>query len=352
MNTLNDFRKISFVIAFMAASVPVAAFAMVSEATASPVPTAAPTAPATSGSSATGSVSPSATSGTASSGTVTSSAAAPTVPTGGADTTGAVIGSPTTGGSATTGAVTSSPTTGGSSTNGAVTSSPTTGGSSTNGAVTGSAPAPAPAPSPAQTSSSGSSVYGMSGGYSSFLLAPASTGYSTTSCPLITSFMKKGAANDRSQVVKLQAFLKDAEHLNVQVTGIFDQQTENAVKAFQRANLTAVMGPWSATRPSGIVYITTAKKINQIACAAPLTLNPSELAIINAYVAGQNTASIAAGQSGSSVGSEASIGSASSTETAVATGTIETSASQTASAANANPSIFQRIWNFIVGLFR
>jgi hypothetical protein len=43
------------------------------------------------------------------------------------------------------------------------------------------------------------------------------------------------------------------------------------------------MGPWGATQPSGYVYITTLKKVNEIACNTSLALNPAETAIINAY---------------------------------------------------------------------
>jgi peptidoglycan hydrolase-like protein with peptidoglycan-binding domain len=91
-------------------------------------------------------------------------------------------------------------------------------------------------------------------------------------------------------VAKLQAFLKDSQGLNVTVNGIFDQQTYNAVKDFQQKYLSDVMGPWGSTQTSGYVYITTEKKINELACNTSLTLSPEELTIINAYKSqqGQN----------------------------------------------------------------
>lgn len=105
-----------------------------------------------------------------------------------------------------------------------------------------------------------------------------------SNCPVITSYMKYGINNDSAQVVKLQNFLKNVEKLEVDINGIFDKKTEEAVKAFQNKYSETTMGPWSATKGTGIVYITTLKKINQIACNQPLTLTNSELAIINAKI--------------------------------------------------------------------
>jgi hypothetical protein len=103
-----------------------------------------------------------------------------------------------------------------------------------------------------------------------------------TTCPAVIGFMKLGAPNKPAEVVKMQSFLK-IQGFDVDVTGIFDVKTEDAVKAFQRAHMDEVMAPWGATRPSGIVYITTAKKANQIACGAPLTLDPTELSTVADY---------------------------------------------------------------------
>lgn len=105
----------------------------------------------------------------------------------------------------------------------------------------------------------------------------------TSSCPVVVGFMKAGAPNDPAEVAKLQAYLRSSQGSDVDVTGIFDQKTEAAVSAFQRKYMSEVMGPWGATRPSGVVYLTTAKKLNQLACGAPLTLDPTEFSIIDGY---------------------------------------------------------------------
>jgi hypothetical protein len=172
------------------------------------------------------------------------------------------------------------------------------------------------------------------------------------SCPLITSPMiRRGARNNAAEVAKLQAFLKNVEGLNVTVTGTFDIQTEAAVHAFQKKYATEVLLPWGGTKSSGIVYITTSKKINQITCAAPLNLSAAELSIINSYRS--NVIANRANNTGTQV-----IGNTQ-TSGSVAVGTTgATSTGTTSSEVNdnvANPSgtsVASRFWNFIVGLFR
>lgn len=195
-------------------------------------------------------------------------------------------------------------------------------------------------------SSSGGSSY-SSGSGSRVVLAtavPAVTAFSTTSCPLLTDYLKLGGQNNSSQVAKLQLFLKNAEKLNVDVNGTFDQKTEDAVKAFQIKYLPSVLGPWDADRASGFVFITTKKKINQIACASPLTLSIEDQAIIDAYKArGENPEQSAVVGQGE--------------QNATSTGSLEvgtTDNGQNAEnvAAVGQASILSRFWNFIVNLFR
>ena len=100
------------------------------------------------------------------------------------------------------------------------------------------------------------------------------------SCPAVTQMLKKGAENPVKEVRNLQSFLKNVEHMNVLVTGNFDDQTEAAVKQFQKKYAADILGPWGATRASGIVSLTTGKKINQIGCLVPLTMNERELSFL------------------------------------------------------------------------
>ncbi len=72
--------------------------------------------------------------------------------------------------------------------------------------------------------------------------------------------------------------------MDVSLTGIFDPQTESAVKAFQIKYLSEIMGPWKVSSPSGYVYITTKKKINEISCNSVINLSDEYLVLINTYV--------------------------------------------------------------------
>ncbi|MEA2715170.1 MAG: hypothetical protein QOG91_198 [Candidatus Parcubacteria bacterium] len=211
-------------------------------------------------------------------------------------------------------------------------------------------------------------------------IAPASTSVAaTTSCPLITSFMKSGRQNDTAQVSKLQAFLRDREELDVDVTGVFDQKTEDAVKDFQSHYLDSVLGPWGASQPSGEVYITTQKKINELACAQPMTLDEHELSVLNAFK--QNRATVMAGSGGQVTvetvpGPTVQLVAPNPSESPIASESPSVSNGPTSAndnikiadnadknaqansggspdaAAAGSPSILSRFWSFIVNLFR
>jgi len=104
--------------------------------------------------------------------------------------------------------------------------------------------------------------------------------------------------------------------------------------------LPSILGPWDATRATGFVYITTLKKLNELACASPLTLNANEQAIIDAYKArGDNT--------------EQSVEAVQNEEDTIGTlevGAIDENADNVAAVGRA--SILSRFWTFIKNLFR
>ncbi len=198
-------------------------------------------------------------------------------------------------------------------------------------------------------SSSGSSSGGNGGGSTSSGGSPlisslaGITNLDLNTCPLLNSFLQKGGNNDTAQVFKLQAFLKDIENINVGFTGVFDNSTESAVKAFQNKYLTDIMGPWKSNTPSGIVYITTKKKINEIACkTSTLNLSPEELATISTYLAnlqnGSTTVPTLENTTGTTTGT-----------TSPLIGGATDNSVNTASVINAN--ILQRFWSFIKNLF-
>jgi len=217
------------------------------------------------------------------------------------------------------------------------------------GSTAGTYTTPAPSTSPVVNNGSSSSGSSSSGGSSGGI---ASIVYSSN-CPLITSYMKLGGNNDSTQVKALQSFLKNVEGLNVEINGTFDQKTFDAVVAFQNKYSAETMGPWGASVGTGSVYLTTTKKINEIACKIPLNLNSAELSIINGYKNGSVSTATVAGPAISTVTINASTSPATITVTsgdigqANASGTVETN-----TAAVGNTSILGRFWNFIVGMFK
>lgn len=92
--------------------------------------------------------------------------------------------------------------------------------------------------------------------------------------------------NDRVQVLKLQSFLKTFEGYDyVSLSGTFDESTLRAVESFQSRYAEDVLEPWGyqADEPTGYVYITTKKKINEIYCDEQFLLSQNQQAEIRNY---------------------------------------------------------------------
>lgn len=180
------------------------------------------------------------------------------------------------------------------------------GGNGSDGATADPAPATPPpvAPSQAQTdpsinapaapASSGSTITGGGGesfypggggGYVPLASSVAVIGTTTLSCPYLTSYMTSNSDNTSGDVIKLQTFLKNfGDSPTLPVTGIFDQATVNAVKNFQTLYAPDVLSPWSPTAyATGQVYITTLRKINEIACGEILPLTSADMTTIDDY---------------------------------------------------------------------
>lgn len=93
------------------------------------------------------------------------------------------------------------------------------------------------------------------------------------SCPMmwIEDFLSIDRANDSEQVLRLQLFLNTIG-IPVPQTGIYDQATFDAVSQFQVLHLAEVLAPWVAEypqldlSPSGMVYLSTRWKINDLVC--------------------------------------------------------------------------------------
>ena len=274
-----------------------------------------------------------------------SSTAAPATPSTSDSSSTATPATPSTGGSSST-ATPATPSTGGSSST-ATPETPSTGGSSST--ATNSGTPTNPPTNPPTTPSNG----GGSGGSSSGSSSSSSSGSRAYvyGCPMLTSYLKYGANNDPVQVAKLQSFLSNYEKMNVSVTGIFDKQTENAVTAFQTKYSTDVMGPWNKTYGTGYVYITTLKKINNIACSLPLTLSVTEQAIINEVINKSNIAKtniIVTPNTSNSIEIKGNVDD----NTTVLEIEMESESENTNVAAVSKPSVINKFWGFIKSLFQ
>lgn len=99
--------------------------------------------------------------------------------------------------------------------------------------------------------------------------------------PYLVANLGLGRENDSAQVVRLQKFLNEHLGASLAVTGVFETTTESAVKDFQLQYAADVLAPWGITAPTGFVYLTTKKKINELVCDKAFPLTPEELEEIN-----------------------------------------------------------------------
>lgn len=158
-------------------------------------------------------------------------------------------------------------------------------------------------------------------------------------------YAKLDGQNNTDQVSNLQTFLKSAEGLDVDVTGTFDQKTEQAVETFQKKYMSDIMSPWDATRASGVVNLTTVKKIKQLMCGQPLTLNANELYAIALYES-------KAGETGSAVSVDAQSLGLDQTAMSDTNGIMNDKPQNTATAVNSGgASLFHRFLSFVKHIF-
>ena len=165
--------------------------------------------------------------------------------------------------------------------------------STTDSIISVTAPAVPPPPAPPASNAGGGGGGGGGGGNgapialigpSGFIPPPFATSTATTTivvptfigsgaaCTYLNDYIGFGRQNNSTEVLKLQAFLRDKEQMDIPLTGDFDVTTETAVKLFQAKYAGEILAPWGTDIPTGYVYITTLRKINQIQC---LSLDPA-----------------------------------------------------------------------------
>lgn len=130
------------------------------------------------------------------------------------------------------------------------------------------------------SSNGGSSGGGGSGGGGGGGGSVLGTSASSTACSIyITTFMRMGQENDPEQVKRMQGILKNFEGADVEETGVYDAKSVAAINAFQLKYADEVLTPWGIKTPTGYVFLTTRKKLNEVYCknaTFPLTLDEQQ----------------------------------------------------------------------------
>ncbi len=109
------------------------------------------------------------------------------------------------------------------------------------------------------------------------------TAINPANCSYLNDYLSINSNNSEMEVIKLQAFLLNTEGLNVDINGKFDQKTFDAVKAFQKKYSSEILSPWGSSIPTGKVFYTTKKKINEIQCNSPFPLTAQQIYEIELY---------------------------------------------------------------------
>jgi cysteine-rich repeat protein len=165
-------------------------------------------------------------------------------------------------------------------------------------------------------------------------------------CNYLLEYIHIDHDNNPVEVRKLELFLNQFEGENLEVNGIYEQVDFEAVERFQEKYREDILGPWTHEAPTGYVYITTKKKINEIYCerAFPLTdLQVKEIEAFKALLASiTNTAYADTGmtqESGTTVddidyGNTVGLGDDGTKDTSLADATDGTDSEQLADASN------------------
>lgn len=124
---------------------------------------------------------------------------------------------------------------------------------------------PTPGGSGGGGSGGGGGIIG-GGSYPGGQVLGTAVGGGSNACDYISGFIKPGRANDIEQVYRLQAFLKVFEGAGVEMSGIYDEASIAAVRAFQTKYAADILSPWGISQSTGYVYLTTRKKMNEIYC--------------------------------------------------------------------------------------
>jgi uncharacterized repeat protein (TIGR01451 family) len=135
-------------------------------------------------------------------------------------------------------------------------------------------------------------------------------------CDYLLEYIQVGQNNNPVEVKKLQVFLRDFEGFtNLQVTGVYNEETINAVDIFQNKYKDDVLTPWGHTAPTSYVYILTKKKVNEIYCQKAFPVNSAQQKEIDDHrnmldgIGGDNSGAEVGSNTGSSSNTSGPVGS-------------------------------------------
>jgi hypothetical protein len=76
--------------------------------------------------------------------------------------------------------------------------------------------------------------------------------------------------NDPEDVKKVQVFMNEHMHSNLQIDGTFDPDDQDIVRMFQEVYQIDILAPYDIEKPSGNVADPTITKINELVCESQL----------------------------------------------------------------------------------
>ena len=109
-------------------------------------------------------------------------------------------------------------------------------------------------------------------------------------CPAyLTGYVTPYGTNDPEQVRLLEVFLRDGRGEPVVPDGTYDAASIVAIKRFQAEHVNDILIPWGIDYPTGFVYFTTRKKINELYCNGEkdFPLSPLEVKQMELYRNGE-----------------------------------------------------------------
>ncbi len=103
-------------------------------------------------------------------------------------------------------------------------------------------------------------------------------------CDYLEDYLRIDWNNDPIEVIKLQVFLRELEGFkDLEITGVFDRATYDAVGIFQERYESDILTPWGHESSTSFVYILTKKKVNEIVCNRAFPLNSSQVEEIQEF---------------------------------------------------------------------